>query len=51
MFGDDEKAAAQWLKEPVRALGGETPLEMAETEIGAQEVNALLVRIEHGVFA
>ncbi len=51
VFGGNEKVAAGWFKEPARALGNKTPLEMAETEIGAQEVNALLVRIEHGVFA
>ena len=50
VFGDDETIAASWFKEPAVSLGSQTPLKMAETEIGAQEVNALLVRIEHGVF-
>jgi putative toxin-antitoxin system antitoxin component (TIGR02293 family) len=50
VFGNDEAVAAQWFKTPARGLGAKTPLEMAETELGAQEVNALLVRIEHGVF-
>ena len=50
VFGSDEVLSAQWFKAPARGLGGRTPLEMAETEMGAQEVNALLVRIEHGVF-
>lgn len=50
VFGNDEIVSAQWFRTPARGLGGKTPLVMAETELGAQEVNALLVRIEHGVF-
>jgi len=43
--------ARQWLTEPARALGGETPLHFADTEPGAREVERLLGRIEHGVFS
>ncbi len=43
--------AQQWLKTPKKALGGEIPLEYANTEIGAREVEDLLGRIEHGVFS
>jgi len=43
--------AKQWLTEPARALGGETPLQFADTEPGAREVERLLGRIEHGVFS
>jgi putative toxin-antitoxin system antitoxin component (TIGR02293 family) len=50
VFGSDETNAAKWFKAPARGLGGKTPLAMADTELGAQEVYALLVRIEHGVF-
>jgi len=50
VFGDDDALAAKWFKTPARGLGGKTPLSMVETEIGAQEVFALLTRIEHGVF-
>jgi len=32
-------------------LGGETPLEYAETEVGAREVEDLLGRIEYGVYS
>jgi len=42
--------ARNWLKSPNRALGGSTPLEYADTEPGAREVEELLGRIEHGVF-
>ena len=47
---EDEEAAEKWLKEPARGLGGVIPLEYAKTEIGAQEIEKLLIRIEHGVF-
>jgi putative toxin-antitoxin system antitoxin component (TIGR02293 family) len=50
VFGNKESVAAGWFKKPARGLGGRTPLEMAQTEIGASEVQALLTRIEHGVF-
>ena len=44
-------AARQWLKSPKRALGGCTPLEYADTEPGAREVEDLLTRLEYGVFS
>ena len=47
---EDEKAAEKWLKEPATGLGGVIPLEYAKTELGAQEIEKLLIRIEHGVF-
>jgi putative toxin-antitoxin system antitoxin component (TIGR02293 family) len=49
VFGSKEKAA-NWLKKPARGLGGNIPLNYADTEPGAHEVIALLGRIEHGVF-
>ncbi len=49
VFGDAE-AARSWLKSPKRALSGSTPLDYADTEPGAREVENLLGRVEHGVF-
>jgi putative toxin-antitoxin system antitoxin component (TIGR02293 family) len=46
-----EKAARSWLAAPAVAFRGECPLDFADTEIGAREVEALLGRIEHGVFS
>lgn len=43
--------ARQWLKTPVRALGGSTPLRFAKHESGAREVFDLLGRLEYGVFS
>ena len=48
---EDPVAARRWMTQPKRALGGLTPLRCCDTEIGAREVEALLGRIEHGVFS
>ncbi len=50
VFGHIDKARA-WLKHPQYGLGGAVPLDYAETEIGAQEVDNLLGRIDYGVYS
>jgi putative toxin-antitoxin system antitoxin component (TIGR02293 family) len=47
---EDASAAAEWLKSSQRALGGAVPLELAQTDVGSRAVEALLGRMEHGVF-
>ena len=47
---EDRAAAQSWFNSPQLALGGKTPLDYADTELGAREVENLLNRIEHGVF-
>lgn len=47
---EDAEAAARWLKAPQRALGGATPLRLAESDVGTRAVEALLGRMEHGVY-
>lgn len=47
---EDREAAVHWLKAPQRALGGAVPLELAATDVGARAVEALLGRMEHGVY-
>ena len=49
-FGDGAKAAS-WLRRPTRALGGEAPLDLLDTDEGAREVETLLGRIDHGLAA
>ena len=49
VFGHIDKARA-WLKHPQYGLGGAVPLDYAETEIGAREVDNLLGRIEYSVY-
>lgn len=50
LFDGDRDAAKHWLSEPQKAFGGEVPLVLARTEVGALEVERLLGRLEHGVF-
>ena len=45
----DHAGAVAWLKSPAPALDGETPLERATTEFGAEHVFDLILRLEHGV--
>lgn len=48
---EDDRQANRWLKSALPSLGGYSPLEYAESELGAQEVMNLLGRIEHGVYS
>lgn len=50
LYDGDEEAARAWLRKPARALEGEPPLDHAETEAGAREVENLIGRLEHGVY-
>ena len=47
---EEALAAARWLKSPQRALGGAVPLELAQTDVGTRAVEALLGRMEHGIY-
>jgi putative toxin-antitoxin system antitoxin component (TIGR02293 family) len=46
----DPAAALDWLGSPNRALGGESPLQLLDTDLGAKRVLDVLGRIEHGVY-
>ena len=48
---ESEGNARKWLHSPQFGLGGAVPLEYAETEVGAREVENLLDRIEYGVYS
>ena len=48
---DDAEGAAEWLKTPNLSLGDKIPLEYADTEVGAREVENLLGRIDYGVYS
>ena len=50
VFGDEPTVAA-WLRRPNRALGGEMPFRLLDTEVGAAQVDDVLGRIEHGIVA
>ncbi|MEM6677712.1 MAG: antitoxin Xre/MbcA/ParS toxin-binding domain-containing protein [Pseudomonadota bacterium] len=47
---DGAEAADIWLRSANPALGGGVPIEMASTDAGARQVEAVLVRFEAGVF-
>jgi putative toxin-antitoxin system antitoxin component (TIGR02293 family) len=44
----DEETAARWLRRPNRALGGQIPLELLDTELGTRAVENVLGRIAFG---
>ncbi len=48
VFGMEDKAAS-WLRRPNRALNGELPIHLLDTDVGVRQVEDILGRIEHGV--
>lgn len=51
LFDGDREASLEWLTTPQRALGGELPIDVARTDVGAREVENLVGRVEHGVYS
>ena len=49
-LGTEAKATA-WLHRPNRALGGQVPLTLLDTEIGARQVEDVLGRMVYGVMS
>lgn len=47
---EDEQIAADWLKTPNRALDAR-PIDLLDSETGADQVERVLTRIEHGVYS
>jgi putative toxin-antitoxin system antitoxin component (TIGR02293 family) len=47
-LGDTERAG-RWLIQPNRALGGQRPLSLLDSDAGSRAVERVLSRIEHGV--
>jgi len=47
----DHQTALDWLAAPPFAFAGKTPRELIASEIGREQVRALLRRIEHGQLA
>lgn len=50
IFKNTEKVAA-WLKRNNRSLGDNAPISFLDSEVGAQEVMAILGRIKYGVYS
>ncbi|MFZ0411222.1 MAG: antitoxin Xre-like helix-turn-helix domain-containing protein [Candidatus Acidiferrales bacterium] len=51
LFDGDMRAALNWLTTPKKALGNRTPLEYSRFDLGARDVETMIGRLEHGVFA
>jgi putative toxin-antitoxin system antitoxin component (TIGR02293 family) len=48
VLGAEDKATT-WLQRPNRALNGELPIRLLDTDVGARQVEDILGRIEHGI--
>jgi putative toxin-antitoxin system antitoxin component (TIGR02293 family) len=48
---EDEAEAREWLRSPQYGLAGQIPLDLARSTPGFNEVQKLLTRIDHGVYA
>ena len=48
VFGAED-IATTWLQRPNRALNGELPIRLLDTDVGARQVEDVLGRIEHGI--
>ena len=46
-----KQQAAGWLRKPVRALNGQAPMALLDTEAGAHQVEEILGRIEYGLYS
>jgi putative toxin-antitoxin system antitoxin component (TIGR02293 family) len=51
LFEGDAAAARRWVLQKQKALWDKKPLDLLATELGAREVEALIGRLEHGVFS
>ena len=49
-LGDADRAR-RWLSQPNRALGGQRPLTLLDSDAGSSAVERVLGRIEHGVYS
>lgn len=50
VLGSIEKAR-EWFARGNRALGGEAPIALLDTDIGVRQVEDVLLRLEHGVYS
>ena len=48
---EDREKVRRWMHKPNRALGGEIPLRLLSTDLGARQVEELLHRIDQGLFS
>lgn len=48
---ENDDLADEWLRTPNPVLDNLIPIQMARTDLGGREVEAVLMRLEHGVFS
>lgn len=48
---EDDRNAREWFREPNRALHGERPIDLLDTEAGTEQVVRVLNQLEYGVYA
>ncbi|HEX5275468.1 MAG TPA: MbcA/ParS/Xre antitoxin family protein [Candidatus Rubrimentiphilum sp.] len=48
---EDEQNARAWIREPNRALRGERPFDLLDSEAGAEQVTRVLKQLEYGVYS
>ena len=46
---EDQNESADWIQTPNASLGKQQPLTLLDTDIGVQQVDQVLGRIEHGI--
>jgi len=49
LFEGNHASARHWLTSPRAALRNQAPLELAQTDVGAREVERLIGQLEHGI--
>lgn len=49
-LGNAQKASS-WLQSPNRALEGQRPLDLLDTDTGVRSVETVLMRIEYGIYS
>jgi len=50
VFQGDRDQAADWLRSPITALAGRTPISLCATEVGGYEVIQVIRKLETGEF-
>jgi putative toxin-antitoxin system antitoxin component (TIGR02293 family) len=48
---EDEKRFNQWMVRPNKALGGQAPYDLLDTQFGREEVKNLSGRIDYGIYS
>jgi putative toxin-antitoxin system antitoxin component (TIGR02293 family) len=51
VFGGDADQAVEWLRRPNRALGAQEPISLLDSDVGAQQVEDVLGRLQEGVYS